>query len=137
MAHAADPHTERSWFIVSRWQEYAGETRANLLRVIGIGVFYGIQLVHYYVFSDRSEAANSFHQAATALAVAWSLMALGVLLCLRSEFFPGVLKFLSTAVDIVLLSGLAMIGSKAHSPLVMVYFVIIALAALRFNLWLM
>jgi hypothetical protein len=31
---------ERRWFIASRWEEYEGEGRANLLRMIGIAAFY-------------------------------------------------------------------------------------------------
>ena len=34
---------DRQWFIVSRWQQYEGEARANLLRIVGIGSFYIIE----------------------------------------------------------------------------------------------
>ncbi len=35
----------RHWHIVSRWHEYEGEARANLLRIAGIGVFYLVEFV--------------------------------------------------------------------------------------------
>ncbi len=125
---------DRQWFIVGRWQEYEGEGRANLLRIMAIGAFYIVQLAHYYGFSEHTQEVVAFHQAATALAAAWTLIAVAILLCLRQRIFPAVLKFVSTGCDIVLLTALASIGSKANSPLVFAYFVIIALAAMRFSL---
>src|SRR6185295_9700719 len=76
---------DRQWFIVGRWQEYAGEARANLLRIVAIGVFYTVQLVRHYYWLPEAERAGdaSFHQSITALAMAWTMMSLAVLLCLR------------------------------------------------------
>ena len=62
------------------------------------------------------------------------MVALGVLLCLRRQVFPPVVKFISTDCDLVLLTGLAIVGSGPASPLAFVYFLIIALAVLRFQL---
>ena len=42
------PQPDPQWRIVERWQEYEGELRANLLRIAGIGLFYGIKLLNYY-----------------------------------------------------------------------------------------
>ena len=64
---------DRQWFIVGRWQEYEGEGRANLLRIVAIGAFYAVQLIHFYGLCERTEAQIKFDQSATALAVAWSV----------------------------------------------------------------
>jgi len=125
---------ERQWYIVGRWQEYEGESRANLLRIAAIGVFYGVQLVHYYVFSARTAAETQFHQQATAIAVAWTMAALGIMLSLRRQIFPAALKYCTSACDLVLLTSLAALAAGPHSPLVLAYFVIVALAGLRFSL---
>lgn len=131
----AESTQQRQWRIVGRWQEYAGERRANLLRTIAIGAFYAVQLINFYVFEDGSEGALVFHKAVTSLAVAWALVALCITLCLRNRVFPASLKFLSTACDIALLTALALASeAKANSPLVYVYFVIVLLAGLRFSL---
>ena len=126
------------WFVVGRWQEFAGEARANLLRIVAVGGFYSVELVRYYFIVEGTEADIAFHRSATAVAVAWTLLALGVLICLRRQIFPPALKFVSTAVDITLLTCLAIsvTGSTngIASPPVFIYFLIIALAALRFNL---
>jgi hypothetical protein len=61
------------------------------------------------------------------------MVALTISMCLRLRIFPAALKYLSTACDIVLLTALASLGRGAFSPLVLVFFLIIALAALRFS----
>jgi hypothetical protein len=111
-----------------------------LIRLLAIGVFYSIQLVHFYGFAERDPDSPAvrqtiaFHQAATALAVAGSLMSVAILLCLRRRVFPGLLKFVSTTGDVILVTSLASIGAGPLSPLVSVYFLIIVLAGLRFSL---
>ena len=127
--------SERQWYIVGRWQEFEGEGRANLLRIVSVGAFYVVQLIQrYWLFDDDAKSAASFHAAATAIAVAWSVLAMAVLLCLRSRVFPAWLKYISTTCDLVLLTALATIANKADSPLVYVFFMIIVLAGLRFSL---
>ena len=129
-ARTQPPPDDRQWFIVGRWQEYEGEGRANLLRIAGIGVFYGIELVNYYTgVVDRP-----FHQAVTALAFAWAMAGLGVHFCLGQRVFPAALKFLSSAVDVVLLTAILMLADGPKSPLVVAYFLLIVLATLRFSL---
>jgi hypothetical protein len=125
---------ERQWYIASRWQEFEGETRANVLRLVAIGAFYLVQLVHFYGFSDRGATELLFHQRATAIAVAWTMVALAVMLCLRRQVFPAALKFASTAGDLALLTSLTALAAGPHSPLVLAYFVLIAVAGVRFSL---
>lgn len=132
----AAQNRDRQWFIVGRWQEFEGESRANLLRIIAVGGFYVVQLIqHHLVMSGKlTEEAEHFHRAATWIAVAWTVMGLTILLCLRSRVFPSALKFVSTGGDLLLLTAVAAIGAKANSPLVYAFFLVIALAALRFSL---
>jgi hypothetical protein len=118
------------WFIVGRWQEYEGEGRANLLRIAGVGAFYGVELVNYWT----GEVDRPFHQAVTALALTWALVGLGVLLCLAQHVFPASLKFLSTTADLALLTAILMLADGPKSPLVVAYFLLIVLATLRFSL---
>ena len=121
---------DRQWFIVGRWQEYEGEGRANLLRIIAIGVFYAIELVNF----RNGNVTEEFHRAITALAVAWTMVALATLLCLRRQIFPAGLKFVSTICDLLFLSGVLIIADGPQSPMVIGYFLIIVLATLRFSL---
>ena len=132
---------DRQWYIVERWQEYAGEARANLLRIIAIGGFYSVELLNYHGLPlgllEMKRAAGvdqKFHLAITSLAAAWAMVALGVLLCLRRRIFPDSLKFVTTACDLTLLTAILAIADGPKSALVVAYFLVVALAALRFNL---
>lgn len=134
-----DPGPDRHWFIVSRWQQYEGEARANVLRIAGIGAFYLVELVNYYGlnlgFVELPKVVDArFHQTVTALAVAWTMAALGFLLCLRERYFPWHLKFVSSGCDIVLLTAVLAVADGPRSPLVVGYFLLIALATLRLSL---
>lgn len=128
------PTSDRQWYIVGRWQEYEGEGRANLLRIVAIGAFYLVQLFQFYVVGQRAPGLLEFHQRATAIAATWTLVALLVLLCQRRRIFPAVLKYVSTASDIILLTALAWLAGGPASSLTRVYFLIVAMSALRFNL---
>lgn len=138
---ASDSSRERSWYIAGRWQEYEGEARSNLLRVIGIGAFYAIELINYHGLNlgflelpKQQDITPAFHQAVTALAVAWTMLALAIHLCLTRQVFPAALKFVSTAADLVFLTTILMLADGPRSPLVVGYFLVIALSGLRFNL---
>jgi len=125
---------ERQWYIVNRWLEYDGESRANLLRMIAIGGFYLVQLVQYYWLEKQAAAAVPFHQRATALAVAGTMVALGITLCLRRQIFPAALKYVSVTCDIVLVTALVWLAGGPLSPSTRAFFLVIALSALRFDL---
>lgn len=130
----ADAH-DRQWFIVGRWQQFEGESRANLLRTVAVGAFYVIELLQYYWLEEKTEAMQGFHTSATLLAVAWILLSVAVMLCLRRRIFPAALKYVSTLGDLVLLTALiAVTADKAQSSLVLAYFLVIAVAGLRFSL---
>jgi len=133
------PDADRHWFILERWQQYEGEARANLLRIAGIAAFYLVEMINYHglrlaAFEMPKVVDRPFHQAVTALVVAWTMVALAVLLCLRHGVFPAALKFVSTACDLLLLTGILLIADGPRSPLVAGYFLVIVLAALRLDL---
>ena len=122
------------WHVVSRWLEYEGELRSALLRVVLVAAFYAAQLLHFTVFSERNAAEQLFHRQATFLASGWLFVSLAVLVALTRHWFPRWLKFVTVSIDLVLLTLLAGLGSGSHSPLVFVFWVVIALAGLRCNL---
>ncbi|MBX7166319.1 MAG: hypothetical protein K1X74_08205 [Pirellulales bacterium] len=132
---------DRPWYITDRWQQYEGELRANLLRTIGIGGFYTVELINYHGLRlgglelPKVEGVDGrFHLAVTVLCAAWSALALGVYSSLRQQYFPPAFKFVTTAADMALLTGLLTIAAGPRSPLLVVYFLLILLAGLRFSL---
>lgn len=134
MAAETPRASERDWYIVKRWLEFEGESRANLLRAVAVGAFYAVQLYQYYSLPKPDDAAVHFHQQATSLAASWALLALGITVCLRRQIFPAALKYVSTACDTVLLAVLVWLAGGPNQAIVRAFFLIIPLAALRFDL---
>lgn len=138
--------TERDWYIAQRWQAYEAESRANLLRIIAIGAFYLVHLWSYFgsqgwlpnygilQLADSGEIGKRFHLLVTLLAVAWAMLAMGILLALQQRIFPRWLPYFSTACDIVLLTSIVCLGGMARSPLIVGYFLVLILATLRLSL---
>jgi hypothetical protein len=132
-------NADRSWYIVGRWLEYEGESRANVLRLIAIAAFYVVELINYHGLSwgaiEMPQVVDrKFHMTVTSLAVAWTLVGLIVLYCQSHHFFHTAIKYISTGLDVVFLTFVLVVASGPQSPLLVGYFLLIALSALRFNL---
>ena len=125
--------SEPSWRIAVRWQEYDGELRACLIRVLAVVLFYGIFLTQYRTLATQ-EGGSLLHQRVTAIALAWLLLSLGTVLSLLARMLPAWLKYLTTMIDVVLLTTLCWIGHGPNSPMVLGYFLILSMAALRFRI---
>lgn len=130
---------DRQWFIVGRFEEFEGEGRANLLRMLAIALFYGVELVNYHglnlgFLEMPKVTGRSLHLGITLIVVAWAMLSLAVLLCRQNGIFPFWLKFLSTGGDLILLTSILTLADGPRSPLVVVYFLLIAVAGLRFSL---
>ena len=132
---------DRAWYIVGRWSEFEGEGRANLMRIIGILAFYAVEQANYrglklglLAIPKIEPVDRPFHLAMTALAAAWVLAALGVHICLRVQIFPTSLKYVSTGIDLLLMTCVLALANSVQSPLIVGYFLIVAMAGLRFNL---
>jgi hypothetical protein len=126
--------------VVDRWHEFEGEERANVLRVVGLALFYAVQLVNHHGLSlgplelAPVEGVDArFHALVTALAVTWAATAGVVAVALRSRFFPRWIKYATTSVDFALLTAVLCVADGPRSPLVVVLFPLLALSALRGN----
>jgi hypothetical protein len=140
------PSAAQSWFVTQRWQQYEGEGRANLLRIVAIGTFYSIHLGNYFSSQGKlpewgflqlaaaGAVSRRFHVLVTLLALSWIALAALVHLALQAKFFPRWLPAVSTLGDVLLLTSVLIISNGPQSPLVVGYFLVIALAALRFDL---
>jgi hypothetical protein len=131
--------SDRSWYIVGRWLEFEGESRANVLRLIAIAAFYVVELINYHglnlgVIEMPAVVDRKFHLTVTSLAVAWTLVGLIVLYCQSHHYFPRAMKFVSTGCDVIFLTLVLAAAKGPQSPLLVGYFLLIALSALRFHL---
>ena len=126
--------TAKSWHIASRWQEFEGEMRSAVLRALLVVVFYAIQLVHYLTLQEVAEPDRVFHRQVTMAAIGWLFLSISILIALRGGFMPPILKYISTAIDLSLVTILAWLSHGPSSPLVLALFLVLALAALRFRI---
>jgi hypothetical protein len=141
-----DQSTDHSWYVIQRWQQYEGEARANLLRILAIGTFYLIHLWNYFSSQGKlpdwgflqlaveGQIERRFHLLVTFLALAWILLAAVVHLSLQDRVFPKWLPLVSTLCDVLFLTCILIVASGPQSPLIVAYFLVIALAALRLDL---
>ncbi len=128
------------WHVVQRLQEYRGEERANLLRMLGIGVFYVIHVINRrgldlgFVQLPRVEDIDErFHLAMTAIAAGWVMVCIGALIAMKNQRFPPTIKYGTTILDAIFLTGALTIADGPSSTLIVGYFLLIAIAPLRFS----
>lgn len=140
------PASDRHWYITERWQYFEAERRVNLLRLMAIGVFYTVHLLHYWSLQGQVSALRflqlndgatvdpNFHTSVTLLALGWVMLCVGTVLCLNKQILPWWLKYFSTGCDLFFLTAILYLASGPASPLVSGYFLLIAMATLRMNL---
>jgi len=74
---------------------------------------------------------EAFHAASTALAVAWVAVAAAVLVAIKNQIFPPILKYLSTTADLILMTAVLTLADGPRSPMLLVLFLIVVLAGMR------
>lgn len=124
--------SDRQWEIVRRWESYGGERSVNVMRSVAVVVFYGIELLCYRVLDVPGVDAR-FHAAMSAICIGWGCMAVVVHLLLVRRFFPVALKYVVTGLDLAFATGALLVGAGPQSPLLALYFLILAASVLRFS----
>lgn len=125
---------DSSWGAAQRLEGLAGEARVNLIRLAALAAFYGHHLLNVYFFADDSTLRGQYHAVITVIVLAWLLSVLVVHFCIARRWMPPALKYVATAFDVLLITALLVVGKNASSMLVVLYFLVIASAALRLSL---
>jgi hypothetical protein len=140
------PIRETRWETVRLERQFDAELRTNVVRIAAVGLLYTLHLIHHYSaggkhawlgflrLDDAAALPEPVHDALTAIALAWAMMAVIIHLALESRVFPRGLMYASTFADVVFLTAVLAFTSGAASPLVAVYFLIIMMAGLRLQL---
>lgn len=140
------PIRETRWETVRLERQFDAELRTNVVRIAAVGLLYTLHLIHHYSaggkhawlgflrLDDAAALPEPVHDALTAIALAWAMMAVIIHLALESRVFPRGLMYASTLADVVFLTAVLVFTSGASSPLVAVYFLIIMMAGLRLQL---
>jgi hypothetical protein len=135
--------SEDRWADARRLEAWAGEARVNLIRALALVVFYGHHLLHIYVLEPNDlNARGVFHAEVTAIVIAWTAAVFALYICLSRRWVPPALKFVATFWDLLLVTALLMVSTQTqpppeagpHSPLVLLYFPVLATAPLRLSL---
>ena len=117
-----------------RSESWAGEVRVNLVRLAALIGFYGYHLANVWLSRDDPGLAGDYHLKVTALSMVWSIGVLVLYLCLARRWVPPALKYAVTVWDLVLVTTLLVLAGGPNSPLVILYFLVIAAAPLRLSL---
>lgn len=118
---------------VRRLEAWGGETRVNSVRLAALVAFYAQHVARYHLGGDGAPTA-AFHAIATALTMLWATEILIVHFFLTRRFMPGWLKYAATGLDLALVTALLAAASGPSSPLIVLYFLIVAASPLRFDL---
>ena len=108
--------------------------RASVLRGILVVLFYTVQLVHHMMLATVEQSDRVFHRQVTFAAIAWLFLSMAVFIALRGGFMPPWLKYVTTTVDLGLVAILSWLSHGPASPLVTAFFLVLALAAIRFRI---
>lgn len=134
------PSPPSAWHVTRRLVALRGEERANALRVLGVAVFYAIEVMNHHGLAlgpielPRVAGVDSnFHALSTALTAAWLALSAAVVLAIKNRIFPPALPYLTTGMDLVLMTGVLTLADGPRSPMVLVLFLIVVLSGLRLS----
>ncbi len=128
--------SDERWADARRLESWAGEARVNLIRAAALLVFYGYHLLDVYVLGDeRTAEMAAYHARVTAIVLAWTATIFLLHACLTRRWVPPALKYAATFWDIALISALLVVSPDGpRSPLIYLYFAVLAAAPLRLSL---
>src|SRR4051794_17012069 len=126
--------TDDSWTGALRLESWAGEVRVNLMRSIALAAFYGYHLLNVYVLNpDDPALRGDSNVTVTIITAAWAAAALLLHRLLTRRQVAPLLPFVASGWDLILLT-LLVTRSGPQSPLLVIYFLIVAAAPLRMSL---
>jgi hypothetical protein len=128
--------SDERWADARRLEAWAGEMRVNLIRAAALIVFYGHHLLVVYVYGgDRSPESITFHAQVTTITLSWMAAVFLIYGCLKRRWLPPGLKYAATFWDLTMISALLIASPEGPlSPLLYLYFVVLAAAPLRLSL---
>ena len=114
-----------------RQEEHEGERKINKLRLVAFAVLYVNEFLNYYVFGVMDAA---FHNSISPIMVMYALCSLGWwwLVNKRGRYNSSV-KYAAQSVDVFFLTWVLWMANGPSSPLVTVYYLLIAFSSFRYN----
>jgi nitrate/nitrite transporter NarK len=131
-----------AWPGAQRVEAWAGELRVNRIRLVALIVFYVRHLVDMYMLHAGPPGAHSadpgvtarYHLGVTIIIILWGGMSAGLAWMLATRRVPPALKYVAVAWDLAMVTAIGVLAGEPRSPLMLLYFVVIASAPLRLSL---
>lgn len=136
---SATTEMSSDWRAVLRREEHRGETRAAALRIVGVLLFYLVHVLHRHGYDIGPLVAvpvavdDAAHAIVTTVTTITVLTSLSVIVLLELRYFPAWLKYLTTALDTMMLAAALAAVDGPSSPLMVAYFPVLVLSAVRFS----
>jgi hypothetical protein len=125
---------ETHWKDTQRLESWAGETRLNLIRLLAIAVFYGRHVIEALAAPVGSPVRGKYHAQVTFLCLLWASAAVVMHMRLTRRRMDPWLKYAATGFDAAMITGLCALAGGPKTPLVLLYFPLIAAAPMRLSL---
>jgi hypothetical protein len=126
-------HDDSLWRDVRRPEAWAGELRVNLIRLLAIVVFYARHLVEFYAAAPDAPVRGVYHGRVTVTVLLWATAAVVLHLILSRRHLPRALPYAAVLLDVLMTTLLCCVAGGPRTPLVVLYFVIVAGAPLRLS----
>lgn len=124
----------QDWDQSLRPEAWAGEIRVNLIRLAAIVLFYGRHLIEWFLAAPDAPIRGRYHLAVTGLVLLWTVLALLLHGWLSRRYFEPWMKYLAITVDGLMITLLCILAGGPRTPLVLVYFGLIASSPLRLSI---
>jgi hypothetical protein len=123
------PRPERVLWLQRR-ETWAGDRKTNRIRLAAVGLFTVNELVNYHVLHVVD---LRFHVASLLVVALWVLATALFAVLLREHILPRATSYVIVSTDVLLLTWLLFLGDGPRSPLVVLYFLVLALSAVRLD----
>jgi len=128
------PDERASWEAAQRIESWAGEIRVNRLRLAAIIVFYVRHLIDIYVNRENRSISGQYHVWVTVIVLAWGALVLWLHWALSQRRMGEKLKYISVIWDLAMVTLLGIVARGPQTPLMLLFFIVIASAPLRLSL---
>jgi hypothetical protein len=123
-----------TWINARRIEAWAGEVRVNVIRVIALVLLYGRHLIEYWTSPPDAPVRGAYHAQVTWACLSWAATAAALHVLLVRRRVPDWLKYFTVSFDAAMITLICCLARDGRTPLVMLYFLLIATAPLRMSL---
>jgi hypothetical protein len=113
---------------LKRRETWAGDQKANRIRLAAVALFTVNELVNYHLLHVVD---LRFHLGSLLIVGLWVAATALFSLMLREHIWPRAISYVIVSTDILLLTWLLLLADGPKSPLVVLYFLVIALSGVR------